>query len=297
MSNSVADYNVELFKQDLKNYTNAIKVKDFRTGNILANRIMSNSHLFDKQYFGIVGFFLKQITSDAIALRNVTDQDSIATILNAITNFIENTIFPQISSEKYEIAEVWRGYSNFMIKTRDAYLFQEEKEIYKINSKITEKAFNKILGLLFKEKELLTYPTNNFLKGLINEMNRVGKTYGIETKNLYLQSLVTMIDRIDEYVGLTMVDMKDFEVRIKNEVIPYVEKLEEICSNQQSSESDVNDLLWELIKLWREYFIKFLDIKRSPSQPLQVKEDVKPPVKSKLVDELAKSLEDEISGR
>lgn len=292
-------YSKELFLQDLENYKNTIKLNDLRTGNIIGNRIMSNAHLFDEKYYGIIGFFLKQIVAEALVLRNLNDSETTSVISDKTIDFVQNIIEPQINSNITDYDKIWIGYNNVMMKTRQIFIPKGEKEVYKLNQAFTTESFQNLSKMLFSGKENLVYLTNNFLKGILNEMNRIAKTYGTNTDDLYFLSLLIMIDRLDEYVGLTIIDANDFEKRIRNEIIPQINKLEKFLTDQNKKEK-VNDLLWELIREWRFDFIKFLDVRRTnPTNPtpVQVQEDIKPAVKSKLVEELAKSLEDEVSGR
>lgn len=289
-------YNKDLFGQDLQNYINAVKMKDFRTGNILGNRIMSNAYLFDEKNYGLIGFFLKQIMADALTLRNLNDPDAISAISNAAMDFVQNTIEPQLNSMLINYEKIWTGYNNVIIKTRQAFIPKSESVVYKQNSEVSSEAFKRILTILFQNKNHLSYLSNNLLKGILNEMNRIGRTYGTSRSDAYTLSILTMIDRVDEYVGLTVIDKDDFEMRVKAEIIPHIEQLEKI--HNDLTVENTNELLWKLIIMWRLNFIKFLDVRRSINQaPPQIQQDTRPPVKSKLVEELAKSLEDEIGGK
>ena len=68
-------YLKEGFPEDLDAYGIAIKEKDFKWANIFANRIMSNSYLFDQKETGIIGHVLKEIASDGINLQQKKDRD------------------------------------------------------------------------------------------------------------------------------------------------------------------------------------------------------------------------------
>ena len=54
MSEKSTTYDSELFKIDLKIFESAMKKKDFKTANIMANRIMSNAWISDTQFYGIM---------------------------------------------------------------------------------------------------------------------------------------------------------------------------------------------------------------------------------------------------
>lgn len=290
------DYDKDALKQDLYLFLDSINVNDFRTGNIIGNRIMSNAYLFDKQYYAIIGFFLKQICIDVLSLRNVSNPDSLTSITSALKSFVKDKIFIQLDT-KENTHDLWIDYNNTVTKTRDSYLPPKEKEAYKVNPQFTNKAFKKIVTLLLENRNELLYPTNNFFKGMLNEMNRIGKIYGTTVNEQYLLSIITMLDRVDEYVGLTILDFDDFKTRIEKEVLPLVNSFEEIAITKNLNEELVNKFLWKLISLWRFNFIKFMEVKRTGAPQIQVQEEIKKPVKKKLVEEIAKSLEDEIGGK
>ena len=69
-----SNYDSKLYKQDLKIYLEAIKKKDFKTANIISNRIMTNAWVSDTQLYGITGFFLRRLALDAHGEFNVITQ-------------------------------------------------------------------------------------------------------------------------------------------------------------------------------------------------------------------------------
>ena len=169
----------------------------------------------------------------------------------------------------------------------------DEKSSYTDNTKYTSKTVQKVTKLLFSSKDFLTYGSNNIINGVLNEISRVSRTHGVNPQDLQLSSILVMIDRIDEYVGTTATDKEDFEKRISNEVIPHIKKLEELHGNGMHEEQ-VNDLLWKLIKEWREYYIRFLEPSK---QPIQSKIPIiEGRIKDELVKELAEGIEKEVIG-
>ncbi|AFS83147.1 hypothetical protein [Candidatus Nitrosopumilus sediminis] len=290
------DYDKVALKQDLNLFLNSIDSNDFRTGNIIGNRIMSNAYLFEKQNYAIMGYFLKQICIDALSLKNRSDPDSLSPITSALKTFVKDKIFIQLDTQE-NLHELWKDYNNTVTKTRNSFLPPKEKELYKVNPQFTNKAFKKIISLLLENRDSLKYPTNNFFKGMLNEMNRIGKIYGTSIKDQHVLAIITMLDRVDEYVGLTVIDYEDFESRIEKEILPLVNSFEEVAINKNLDENLVNKFLWKLISIWRFNFIKFMEVKRAGVPQIQVQEEIKKPVKKQLVEEIAKSLEDEIGGK
>lgn len=61
---------------------------------------------------------------------------------------------------------------------------------------------------------------------LLGEITRADGAYGASPTDLYLFSLLVMIDRLDEYVGTTALDKKEFETRVESEAVLLNELLE-----------------------------------------------------------------------
>lgn len=290
MSEKSATYDSELFKMDLKIFESAMKKKDFKTAIIMSNRIMSNAWVSDTQFYGIIGFFLRQLTMEALSSSNVNNSSAVDSMINQISIFTDN-ILAQVSSNKNNLKELWINFGIAIEKSRKETLPDAERDNYTTNIEYTNKTAQKVMELLFTSKDVLRYAYNNLIKGVLSEIFRVSKTYSISTPNLYLLSLLVMIDRIDEYVGMTTIDKKDFETRMEKEVIPYINQLEDVYANKMDEEK-VNSLLWDLIKSWRVYYVRFMEPRRQAPQNQQPIIEGK--IKDELVEELAEGIEKEV---
>jgi len=297
LSDNLQGYNEEIFRQDLDVFSDNIRNKDFRSGNILANRIMSNAYFFDEKYFGIIGFFLRQFAIDGLNFNTINKIEGVNLIKDKTSEFVDK-IKGQLNTEK-NLGQLWIAYSNIMMVTRPTYLVENERKYYKTELEFTNQIFEKIFKFLFKNLNELTYPTNNMLKGILNEIQRVMKTHGADKTKLYLLSIILMLERIDEYIGMTALDKDEFKRRVEKEIIPNVQKIESIVSriNDPEVEGAVNEILWDLIKQWRTDFVKFLEPRSQAQLQSKGKPTITEPVKSELVDELAESLEDEVAGK
>jgi len=255
---------------------------------------MTNACFFDDKYFGIIGFFLRQLALDGITANAVNNTEAENLIKEQTSQFID-AILGQLNTEK-DLTQLWIKYSLALAKTRPAILLEDEKKAYKSNSEFTHLIFQEAISVLFQNKKELTYLTNNLIKGVLNELNRVSRTHGVKTEDLYLHSLLIMLERIDEYVGMTILDKDDFKNRIEKEVLPDIEKLSSILT-ESNNEVVINDFLWDLIKKWRIDYIRFLEPRRTGQPQYQGQLLANEPVKSELVDELAKGLEEEVTGK
>lgn len=285
MSEESGSYNAELFKMDLEVFVSAIKNKDFKTATIISNRIMTNAWISDTQYYGIAGFFLRV---SAIRFLNMNNSNISDIIVAEISKFTDN-VLEQISSNKKDLKKLWIDFGIVLEKTRKEILPDDEKN-YNLNTKYTTKTIDRILKLLFNSTNTLTHSSNNFIRGILQEIERTTQTYGINSNGLYLFSLLTMIDRIDEYIKIEM-NTNEFKIRINNEILPLIKKLQEIYENN-IEEKQINNLLWDLIKKWRIYYIQFMEpiIQLNQTQPLIIEEKIK----DELVKELAEGIEKEV---
>lgn len=291
MSEKSQTYDSELFKQDLSVYTKAIKRKDFKTANIISNRIMTNAWLSDAQFYGVTGFFLRQLSLDALISSNVDNPDAVKTNIDQTEKFVD-TVLGQASSEKNSLKELWISFTVAIEKTRKTMLLDDERTSYEDNVEYTSATIHKVTKLLLTSREDLISASNNFIKGILNEIGRVSRIYGIKQTDLYLFSLLVMIDRIDEYVGTTALDKDDFENRIKKEVLPLIDQLNEVFSKDMN-EDLVNKLMWDLIKNWRLYYVRFMEPRKTSIQ--QSKQPIiEGKIKDELVDELAEGIEKEV---
>jgi hypothetical protein len=102
-----------------------------------------------------------------------------------------------------------------------------------------------------------------------------------------------MINRIDEYVKDTTL-LHEFPERSKKEILPLLEKILDVAKEaaMTKNEDKIDDLLWELIKKWRLYFLQFMEIQKGV--PLREEKVVEEPTQSKLVDAIAKEIEKEV---
>lgn len=294
MSESQVTYDDGLFRQELQVFLAAIKKKDFRTGNIIANRIMTNSWISDEQYYGIIGFFLRELVIVGLNATNIDKETAINTVIDQIILFTDN-IIGQISSNEKNMSKLWTYFTVAISKGQVVILPEDEKNNYSFNLKYTTVVFNRIFKTFAQQKEDLTYPTNYLIKGVLNELLRITRTYGIIKDDLYILSLLKMIDLIDEYVGVTSVSESDFKERINKEVVPKIDRF--FTAIEKKDENFVNDFLWDMIKEWRLYYLRFLEFRRQVKKKLKDQPVMDEQTKSELVDELAEGLEKEIGNK
>lgn len=291
------EYNETLFRYDLDAYGIAVKDKDFKESNIFANRIMSNAALFDSKEFGIIGYILKEISTDGINVQQSKDDKTIVDFSQK-TSKVVGTIIKMLEAKQINLKEIWSLYSSHQINTHTLFMSKPEKIAYvKLDQNFSNSVVKQLVGILEKNIGILQYATNSILSGILNETGRISKVYGLTNSDEHFVSLLRMLQRIDDYIKNTSMTDSDFIERTKKEIIPHASEIISIYSsltdsNDQADKIDI--LLWELIKIWRLYYIKFMEVIQ-PSYSIRKQKSTKEDVeKSELVEEVTKYIEDEI---
>lgn len=285
---------ISVFQQDLSAFSAAVKSKDFRESNIFANRIMSNAFLTETQDFGIVGFILKELSNDGMLLQQSKNDTSFSDFIKTAQKFVSEIIVI-CKNNTVDLNKIWTLYGEMLIRNRDIFMSKNEVISYKRNnSKFSKKIIHKLLKVLETNKKILAYPSNNFFKGMLNELSRLIKNHSIDSSDAHFISLIIMMERIDQYVKNTSV-VNEFPDRAKNEILPLTDKIIKLYNSiteKDDKSSEIDTLLWELIGIWRLYFIEFMEL----GTQIAVREErsVDDPIKNKLVDAIAKEIEKEV---
>lgn len=155
------------------------------------------------------------------------------------------------------------------------------------------------MELLQKKTKLLSYIQNNFLGGILNEIGRFSKVYGLTKDDEHFVCLLRMLHRIDNYVHSTSTP-RDYTKRSESEIIPFADEILTIYNSRTDSdpkEKEIDSLLWKIIKIWRLYFIEYTDIGTPIYSVRQEKLKSKEEEESELVDEVTKHIENELGGK
>src|SRR3989338_8542608 len=165
-------YLKEGFPEDLDAYGIAIKEKDFKWANIFANRIMSNSYLFDQKETGIIGHVLKEIASDGINLQQKKDPKQLSDYSQK-SRHVVGGIITMLEKNQIDCDEVWQLYNNHQKATNKMFQSEIEQTAYpKTNEVFSISIIDKLTELLEKHSDILLEPQNNLFKGILNEAGR-----------------------------------------------------------------------------------------------------------------------------
>ena len=288
-----SEYTETIFGYDLDAYGISVKTKDFRSANIFANRIMSNSSLFDSKQFGIIGHILKEIANDGIKIQMSKD-DKMLLDYSQKSSKVVGTVVKMLATKKIILDDLWSAYNQHQISTHTMFMSPSEKIAYvKLDETFSNNTIKQLITILEKDISFLEYPTNDFLRGILNESSRLSKVHGLQKSDEHFMSLLMMLQRIDIYIKHTAMK-EDFIERTQKETIPLASeiiKIYHLINNTNDKSDEIDDLLWKLIKIWRNYFIKFMEIEQSNYSIREQKSNKEDLEKSELVEEVTKYIE------
>lgn len=288
-------YDETKFRYDLDAYGLTVKESDFKQANIFANRVMSNSFIFNSRDFGIIGHILKEIASDGINVQQSRDEK----LLNEYSKKSEKVlgeIVTMLDSNKIDLTKIWSHFSAQQDTTMKLFMSDYETRAYAEPDKdFSHEMIKNLMEILEENIVLLEYRSNNIYRGMLNEIGRMSKVSGLYNYDQHFVALLGMMQKIDEYVKQTS-SSADFIQRSKKELIPLTKKVVEIYNSMNSENyqnETIDDFLWSLIKIWRLYFVKFME-QGQISYSMREEQIPEDPEKSKLVDEVTKYIEKEI---
>jgi hypothetical protein len=287
-------YEFTVFQQDLRAAVMALKEEDLRSLNLYSNRIMANAIFGNDRRLFLPGFFLKDLCPILGFLKERAATSALSTA-KAQSNAYAERLLEQTNRPDFNEEQLWKSYHEtrgIVIRfTMDA---TEEKAYGQLNPSFTHEAFRWLISYLDERKDILLHPRNLLLKGILNEMGRIYRSHGAQISETYSMALVTALDWCDEYVMTTSRSDSECEERVKKEILPYVERVVTLLREHPSSSDMVNELLWDLVKKWRLYFIEYMERGRvemeaipKPEKGIELPEETR----KKLTEAITKSLE------
>jgi len=278
----------QMISQDINVAIKAFDSDEFELMNIYGNRIMADTLFSDNSKLALYGFFIKQVAIIYINLKGRLTESKFHEAKIIGKRYI-TTLFESFNNNVEE-NKLWSEFNDFNNRIREYIILDLEKDIYKENPDLTNLAFKWLVKYLYDNKELLCHPDNRLIKGILNEMNRIYNTYGGKLADTYILSLVIALDRYFDYClhafKKSLGDVE--EEKIKSAVFPYVEEILKLSLSENIDPKYVTDILWKLIKGWREFFIQFMEISRA-TRELLIKRPIELP--KELKERLGKVIE------
>jgi hypothetical protein len=282
----------KVITEDLKAAIAAFKDDSYDTANILANRIMSNAIFGQNSKIFLPGFFLKDVAFHFGLLKARSSSMAFSTAKSHGFTFVDSLSkqLPTIDEK-----DLWNRFLLYNEKMRSFESTDWENKSYSVNTKFTNESFKWLLTYLQQNKSALLDPRNFLIKGMINEMTRVYKAHSAELKDFASLYLIIALDRNYDYIcriwnrpDMRLID----EEGVKKFIFPAVDKILSL-SLQEFKIEDVDALLWDLVRQWRESFILYGEL-LSPAVALQKGIEIPEELKRKLSDSLTKTLENQM---
>jgi len=275
----------QIIEQDVKAAYSAFRNDDFRLMNIYANRIMTNAIFDEKPQLTLIGFFLKGISRIYDRMKAYKDLTAFATAKS-----IGDTYIKSINVES-EIKEFWEEYDNFYNRIRKYEQDEYEKESYKDNAEFTHLTFRWLMEKLNKDKDVLFNRNNQFVRGIVTEMDRIFRVHGGDRVDLYVFSLLKALELYGGYIEyLSKDERNEF---ITKSMFPYIDDITKTSLKDQVDSEEVTILLRRIILDWRVCYIRFME--RPRLVPIEEKAvPITEETKKRISKSVEKALEEEV---
>lgn len=284
---------------DIEASVKAFKENDFENMNIFANRSMANAILGEDKRLVLPGFFMKEFTIifGSLEARGGREAPAFSIAKTRGLTFVQQ-LSQTISKEDFAEDTLWNEFHTANAELSGFLMSKFEEGTYKEDKIFSARAYKWLVDFLEKEKETLLKPRNSLLKGVLNDMDRIFRIHGGALPETYAFSLVRALDRYYDY--FTRANEKNDgtldEEKISAGIFPYIGKIKKLYSTAETKAPAVTEVLWELVKGWRELFIKYMELRR----PLvEVERGVELPeeAKKKITESVTKSLEKEVGAK
>ena len=276
----------QVIEQDVKAAYSAFKDDDFRDMNIFANRIMANAVLSDNPRLTLVGFFLKEMARIYGPIKARKELSTFSTAKSLGDAYIRSIKL------KDTINKLWEQYHQFFDRVRSHRLDEYEKQSYKENVEFTRFVFRWLIEKLSKDRNTLFNENNQFIRGILNEMDRILNLHGGELVDLYAWSLARALELYYGYVDYFGKDER--RGVIEKSVFPYIDNITKTLLQDEVDSKEVTLLLQRMIVDWRICFIYFMERPRLVPIEKEKKVPITEETKKKISETVSKALEEEV---
>ncbi|MCL5789718.1 MAG: hypothetical protein M1290_04540 [Candidatus Thermoplasmatota archaeon] len=267
----------------------AFDVEDFGLMNILSNRMMADSLIWDDKQMGIVGFYFKNAAlyfmrgSSMIRSSTSTERGKSSLIKESAKIIFDSKILQKY--DDFTTGESVEMYVQFRNKIRSALLNDIERSSYKENKGLTKDALTWLNKYLSDNKKILLLKENKLFSGVINEADRAINLFGGLEREILFVLLLTAIEWIYEYYEQTYrkSDKDAWTEMIESIFYPYVERLNELYEEKGFDKDQIANDIFNLVKKWRSLFINYMEnsqvkmnfIEEKPEESVELPEDLK----------------------
>ena len=283
------------FSEDMTAAKLAFEKEEFYMMNIIGNRIMSNAIFLgsEAQPIMLAGFFVKDIAMEMlnIAARGRTAPTGAA---KAVVSPFLSQIEKHASGPQFDSLSFWKSYGEYNKRIRKFGITEIEDKSYSENTAFAKLASKWLLDYLRKERLLLVDPRNQLLEGVLNELSRIYRAHGADLNELLLIAILDYLQKFYSYVRFAS-SKPDGDLdpsKIESEVNPRIDEILGLFSGpKEPNVEDAQAVLAGLILSWREYFIRYMELRQfpgvSPVRGVELPEETK----KKITEAITKTLE------
>ncbi|MCX6651182.1 MAG: hypothetical protein NT131_05965 [Methanomassiliicoccales archaeon] len=234
---------------------------------IQANRILSDAALFgeNKEYVTI-GLVLRLASMELEAGKNPESESLLLPQKNSITKFIDEIrklLESDLKSERISSNALWNQYSTFFNEFWRLSRSYIDGKPYQSRTEFVDYAvkwsFEKIVEWYSLESE----PRGDPFKGIVNEINRIIRSHGANSRQLAMCSAVNTISWLSDYIIWSKIKQDNTVDKddVKIEIEKYIQKYTSLFELQETDfYNKIDEYSYVLMKEWRECFIKYYDL-------------------------------------
>lgn len=272
----------DVLAQDFDAIIKAFEAEEFGLMQILSNRIMSNMLFFKPIPNYLPGYICKDI---ATAFERIKIQKGSAFSTSKVTIkpiLLElNQAFMAHSPEEQSL--YWDIFDRYNKEIRSFTLTDSERDSYKPNFEFTEKAFLWLVNYLDKNRKLLESDKNQFLDGIINEMDRIYRCHSGGKRELRILTTVRALNYLYIYI---LFSKENGGIEKINSFIDVLKKVNDKAFDITELDTLINNILIE----WRHFYIKYTEIMIA-RPTLERGFELPDKLRDKLTDSITKTLE------
>lgn len=272
----------DVILQELDICIELLEKENFDTLNIIANRIMENC-LFSKDHLIFLpGLFIKEITlvfSKIFSSKEAKAFHSSKIIGKDYINSLKEKFKSEINEEL-----IWTEYHLFLVKILQYFRYEYENKLYTDNIEFSKSVAKSIINYLCKNEEVLYLKYNQFFSGIVNVLDRVFRVHSGTVEVTMIITYLKMFDRLYDYLILKYFEEESIDKeKLKEEINPYLKYLYKIGNFEELDFKEYNQNLWEIVKKWREYYIKYRNSVATIYQQIPQQKIIKLPEETKKI--------------
>lgn len=293
------DMIIEITNQDMATAIEALKKDEFDLINIIGNRIATDLMIGNKNDLIMVGFILKEVSSELERIRAVDERNLQKCKEIGRKFFVE--LQSLLYKDQVEKKELWEKYLNYESDIRKYLLTGIESSTYKENPNFTKETRLMLLQHLNENKELLLKERNALINGIVGEISRVINTHSFHPEDLMFYLLMKVFSGYSDYFLYDYIEGDENDKKEKEiEIRAYVEQIHKSFSGTDLDDiyEKSADIIGELGHKWRKYFINYGEIRlllraerRAEIPRIEIPQEAKKKIGEVIIEGLQKEVE------